>query len=110
MGRLAVTDLQCGMRVVCVNADPRAFNPNSTDWRPGEAPEEGSVYTVTRVYIAQDQARVWLAELQRAPIAFEVYGGIAGYAAERFRPLVQPKTDISVLTALLTPKHEMEPV
>jgi hypothetical protein len=97
-------------KVVCVNADPRAFNPVSCDWKPGEAPVEGDIYTVTRVYVAADQLRLWLAELKRAPIAFDVYGGIAGYAAERFRPVVEPKTDISALTALLNPKHEMEPV
>lgn len=99
-----------GQKVVCINADPRAFNPVSTDWAPGEAPIEGDVYTVTRVYVAADQLRLWLRELKRAPIAFDVYGGIAGYAAERFRPLVISQTDIGVFTALLNPTPEMEPV
>ncbi|CAN7604850.1 hypothetical protein [Bosea sp. LjRoot237] len=103
-----------GQRVVCVNADPRALNPVSRDWYPGEEPVEGEIYTIKRCFRAHGLALVWLAEICRAPIAFEIYDGLTGYAAVRFRPLVERKTSIEIFTNMLNPANqpqpEMEPV
>lgn len=100
-----------GQKVVCVNADPRAFNPVSCDWKPGEELVEGAIYTIRRAYVFNSLAIVQLDEICRAQIAFDVYGENAGYAAARFRPVVKRKTDISVFVAMLNQKHapELEP-
>lgn len=84
-----------GARVVCLNADPRAFDETVDGWEPGGAPVEGEVYTVTKVWPESDgHIAVSLAEIQRGPAARRV--GNEGYGAERFAPIRTINTDSQI--------------
>ena len=89
-----------GQKVVCVNATVS----NSFEFWGYDVPEVGRVYTVTGIipgaygkYLA-----VLLAEIRNGS---KHYPDI-GYRLDRFRPLVEHKTDISVFTEMLTPKRQ----
>lgn len=96
-----------GQKVVCVDAD------HTNDRRTQEL-DEGRVYTVERV--SGDEAGypappvhlrgagtvVWLAEIKTRPA---VKNPGCPFAASRFRPVVERKTDISELTAILNGKR-----
>jgi hypothetical protein len=97
-----------GQKVVCVDA---SSGNGTLCW--GEKSEtliEGNVYTIRRCFYT-DYARkgvpeliVWLDEIARSALSRHLWGQDAGYAARRFRPLIEKKTDISVFTSLL--KHK----
>lgn len=83
-----------GMKVVCV----------SDGWSLVAGPEaatevsKGDVLTVRGILDRGDKCFLHFYEV------------IHGYSAECFRPIVEPKTDISIFTAMLTPKKAKEPV
>ena len=79
-----------GQKVVCVNSEKRpGFGKFS-----GDVPQKGTIYTVS-AYVENGtygDPSVWLVEIKN----HNGYGrGDIGYWAERFRPLVSTKTDIS---------------
>lgn len=84
-----------GQPVVCIDGMweyvdfvPSAANPN---------PKLGEVYTVSAIVPFRDGIYI-------SVIGLEDY-----YEQEAFRPLVTRKTDISIFTAMLTPKTEQVP-
>lgn len=80
-----------GQKIICINASPFAFGwPNP--WAVGEELTDGTIYTV----LAVDGDAIQIMEIKR-PFRW-------GYAASRFRPIVERKTDISIFTRMLTPK------
>lgn len=98
---MSFRDWQVGDRVVCVNAGN--IGPGASDgvWLPGEALEEGRVYTIRRVYIFEGDTNVWLNEVARSTLARLEHGPDVGYGAERFRKVEPRKTSISVFTRFL---------
>lgn len=79
-----------GQRVVCVDdrnrgtkADPRLVR--------------GGIYHIARV--TAEGRGVWVEELPEHP-------SYLGYHADRFRPIIERKTDISVFTAILNPSTQ----
>lgn len=81
---------QVGQKVVCV--DPGFFTAFLT---------RGAIYTVSSVSVEWGEDWIGCAE---------TYGGKEGWRARRFRPLDEHKTDISIFTAMLTPKKKRAPV
>lgn len=90
---------QVGDKVVCVDDKVGRFrNPREmySDGLDGLA--LGHIYTVRRVGpcpqpVHGGMLSLWLTEIERPPNAY----GEPGYAAARFRPVVERKTDISLL-------------
>jgi hypothetical protein len=87
--------LRPGMVVECINASD--FEPVA--WR-GDTPVLGAKYTITGVHIFKNETHLVLAEIRNC--SFNEYSDV-GYRAIRFRPIVERKTDISILKALLIP-------
>lgn len=77
-----------GQKVVCVDDEPRFPWPTSRVKR-------GKVYTVTHIF--SDWLSVEVAEAEA--------WGKTGFWRDRFRPIVETKTDISIFTAMLTGKR-----
>ena len=89
-----------GQKVVCVDS---AAYPDRNGWRD-DSPTAGTVYTVSGFYTSpvDGSGCITLVELKRNPIV--ISRGVRGYRAFRFRPV--KTTDISALTALLSPSPE----
>jgi hypothetical protein len=87
-----------GQKVVCVDASGRR------PWWDDEAPIEGRVYTIARIFFDIDCEVLEFVELKRCQRSRGWHGCDIGYDARRFRPIVERKTDISVFTKMLTPK------
>lgn len=101
-----------GQKVVCID-DSGHINANGRrgTWEDGDAPKVGAIYTVRRSFTNEDgDAILWLDEIRRGPIARKEWGDDVGYGADRFRPVVERKTDISVFTAMLNPSKTREHV
>lgn len=83
-----------GQRVVCVDDSP----VEGRIWYDGK-PQISAVYTIVGIeYGRYGPYQTFLfAELSRQ--------SGRGYAAWRFRPVIERKTDISILTALLNPAN-----
>lgn len=79
---------RAGQKVVCVDAVPRYPEDKTTFL------EEGAVYTVVSTFETWAGDGVTLNE-------FSVVDGKRGWHADRFRPAVERKTDISVFKAML---------
>lgn len=75
-----------GMKVVCVD--------DSDSWRGPTSVRKGIIYTIRALRMAPDgECGVELIEVKsRAPF---------GFFQDRFRPIVERKTDISVFTEIL---------
>jgi hypothetical protein len=94
-------DWHVGMKVVCVDAstrnyDPPRFRSLGTDL---SGIEEGRIYTVREILDFYGMVGVRLQGIIRplSRLGLEV-----PYAAARFRPVQTRKTDISVFEAMLT--------
>lgn len=85
-----------GQRVICVRAPICELR-----WPWTAYPVEGQVYTIREVMLSS----VLLAEIVSA-IGRSGYEG--AFDANRFRPIVEKKTDISIFTAMLSPKKARE--
>lgn len=98
-----MTMFHVGMKVVCVDAGPaERLGSIGNCWTGDEAPIEGKVYTVRRVFNDIEGALVvWLDEIKRSQRAIGLYGDQIGYSARRFRPVVERKTSISIFTEIL---------
>jgi hypothetical protein len=82
-----------GQKVVCVDDGPSAFGGEPTNVK------KGCVYTISYFGLDADWPCVLLAELN--PPGFKAW-----YNAQRFRPVVERKTDISIFTAMLNPSRK----
>lgn len=80
-----------GQKVVCVDDKPR------DDWRPTFL-KKGSIYTITWVYCVPAGSGVLLYEVENP------YPDRLGWYSDRFRPIEERKTDITVFQKMLTPK------
>lgn len=84
-------------RVICIDAGP------SDSWRKwlADAPVVGQVYTVASLsHLAGWGAALVLVEIKNQRV-FNY-----AYAARRFRPAVERKTDISIFTSMLHPSPQ----
>ena len=86
-----------GQKVVCINSENR---PGKV-WIWDDAPTEGKVYTISALSFERGERVVELIELPRHPES-----KLRGYAAFRFRPIVERKTDIAIFTKLLAPTKQ----
>lgn len=96
-----------GQKVVCVDNNPHP----GRGWPKGECPSKGVIYTIKDMWIDfKESVEVFeFVELNR-PISSIMFGYKSGYAASRFRPVVERKTDISIFTAILNPAKTKERV
>jgi hypothetical protein len=92
-----------GMKVVCINAgvigDPIA---DKAEWEASERIFEGRIYTIARVLIDYKGVCILhLFEVRRSLNSRLDHGSDVGYYAGRFRPIVEPKTDIGFAHEIL---------
>lgn len=71
-------------------------------WHPYASPQIGAIYTIANMYTSS-QGFLNL-ELVEFPSPATKHWA-AGFRAERFRPVVERKTDISTFTKMLTRKR-----
>jgi hypothetical protein len=90
-----------GQKVVCIDAKPRG----DYKWEPGEELEKDKVYTIFKVH--ESPWGFLILELMELSRGFDTkfYFQLYGYNADRFRPLVDTKTDISIFDEVLNPKQ-----
>mgnify|MGYP003496429940 CR=1 FL=1 len=88
-----------GQKVVCVDDSQ---TPGCV-WK-ADKPRKGSVYSVTEVGIhpLYGHLQLGFSEIKNSPLKY------GRYAARRFRPVVERKTDISIFTAMLNPAKAKE--
>jgi hypothetical protein len=93
-----------GHKVTMKNAEP---------WEDGDeaAPVFGVVYTIRAVDIEDNGVYLRFTEVRNDPGQYANAFGEVNWDAEEFRPLIDRKTDISTLTALLDPANhkQLEP-
>jgi hypothetical protein len=89
-----------GQKVVCVNDGESPHTPGKKFTRT-EAVFKGEIYTITSVHNFRGHMCFWLLEVSRSRAAKDFYGEMVGYGAWRFRPAVEPKTDISALREIV---------
>jgi len=88
-----------GQKVVCVDA----YSPPGTYWLDEEKITEGGIYTIKSIFPDfRGKIVVSLNETFR-PI---IDGQLRGYRFDRFRPLVERKTDISIFKKMLNKQAE----
>lgn len=99
------TSWHCGMRVVCVDSEWTVVGTNRKELK------DGSVYTISWIGTCPEEGIVCirLQEVTRRCDTAEDrrYWGLYGevpFRASRFRPVQTRQTDISVFTAMLSPK------
>jgi hypothetical protein len=101
-----------GQKVVCVDDSQTDYVgiPESKWIKDLNGLTLGAVYTIRRIGYEEIWARdvlcLWLDEIIRPVDRGSTYE--PGYAATRFRPAVQRKTDISIFKKLLAPKRQRE--
>lgn len=79
-----------GQKVVCVNATDGYGSLYGAGYTHGL--REGAIYTISKI---TDETFVSVAEIK-----------VGGWRADRFRPIVEKKTDISIFTAMLKTKKQ----
>src|SRR5690349_16331156 len=94
-----------GQKVVCVDASVEGYGHGRLD-HPHRL-HEGEIYVVRKVGFSpqfgeDDILVLWLEGVTR----INMFEQDVGYAAARFRHLVERKTDISIFTDMLKPKTE----
>lgn len=91
-----------GQKVVCIRGADR-----SSVTRDGWAPKTGGIYTIRGIY--DGPIRVDLNFEEYVHHEFHDDGAEIGWNSERFRPIVERKTDISIFKAMLTPSKQRVP-
>jgi hypothetical protein len=103
-----------GQKVVCVDDDPNRDSlmvPRHLLIKNLDGLRRAEIYTIRamafeRAHNGSQVLCVWLKEIVRPIEGADTEE--PGYAVERFRPLVERKTDISIFKKLLAPKHTRE--
>lgn len=93
-----------GQKVVCVDDDPRDLaGRNVATLRPSiQWPVKGHVYTIEAKAVHWNMPVLKLIEIKNGPGREKGrHINEIGFAAARFRPVVERKTDISVFKAML---------
>lgn len=90
-------------KVVCVNAKPspicRITGVSNLS--------KGAIYTIRDIEVWEGVECVRLVEIVERPYHFIDRGWLEpSWRANRFRPVVSRKTDISIFTAMLTPSKQ----
>ena len=88
---------QVGQKVECIDA-----SGDGLWWE--DIPIQGEIYTVVGIELLDLGLGLVLREIKNAPIFHYAYSAL------RFRPIVERKTDISALKALLNPANHREMV
>lgn len=92
-----------GQKVVCIYHRPEHMRRADAIY-----PEKGGVYTVRGHCPGTDgKERIYLCEIVNVPMQCKLGTLEWGYLASAFRPAVERKTDISIFTAMLTPKRKV---
>lgn len=99
-----MSNFRVGQKVVCVRSWENLYGHKNIS-----GPLEGEIYTIREIgFIHPDRPdilTVRLAEIVNSELDSEEYGKWEpSFAAYRFRPLVERKTDISCFTKLLKTK------
>lgn len=81
-----------GQKVTLIEDDPWWYVIR-TDTEVFDGPQYGAVYEIAEIKLCDER-----------PFLFFHQWPKKGWDAEEFRPVVEPKTDISIFTAMLTPK------
>ena len=104
-----------GQKVVCIDdGSDEKYNIPREDmeyWGDLDGLTRGHVYTVRALGAWGEYAtgNVWLVEIVRPlDCDYSLQFGEAPFAAARFRPVVERKTDISIFTAMLNTKNQDE--
>lgn len=84
-----------GQKIVCVDDGPSKWSGMC-----GKSVKRGRIYTVLRMMDYHDGAGERLYLIEAAPS-----GCHDGFNPDRFRPIVEKKTDISLFTAMLKEKQ-----
>ena len=97
-----------GMKVCCVDADPRP----GYRWVRGEKLTLNATYTIAAFLVDDEGDEILhLAEIARSRKARREWSDEnLGYAASRFRPVVERKTDISVFREILRKASKKQPL
>ncbi|MEO6382006.1 MAG: hypothetical protein ABIO35_08410 [Nitrobacter sp.] len=88
-------------KVVCV--DDQDFICPDND---AAAPKRGVIYTIRTIYSDyRNKPLVHLDEIRNEPRKWLTGHHEGGFFAQRFRPVIERKTDISIFTEMLTDKR-----
>lgn len=96
-----------GQRVVCVDDDWSDLNARRLYEAPNR-PIKGQIYIVRALHYEIDSRKtILLAEIINPPFEYRQPWGTTepGFFIGRFRPLIERKTNISALQALLNPAN-----
>lgn len=95
-----------GQKVVCVRVSEAVRIRGEEGY---QIPREGSVYTIRSMVVSgEDNLCIRLHELHNPPRIYREGFVEGAFRAENFRPVIERKTDISALTALLNPANNRE--
>lgn len=99
-----------GQKVVCVNTDMLPNRPDWAKWHDLDGLTKDQVYTVREIMPGYQNCWndgpldcIRVEEIRRSS---RKSGHEVPFACFRFRPLEEQKTDISIFTAMLTPKKK----
>jgi hypothetical protein len=87
-----------GQKVVCITAPRKNGN-----WSGLHPSVKGRIYTVRETYTSPYNGKLSLRFEEHINPICPCWDIECGYTAERFRPIVERKTDISIFTAMLRP-------
>ncbi len=80
-----------------------------------QLPVQGEIYVVRKVFMErfmhdpEDRPALLLVEIVNQPRSWASHGfHEAGFQADKFRPLVERRTDISIFRKMLAPKRATE--
>ncbi len=91
-----------GQKVECINGD-RANYHAEYDY---VLPAKGQIYTIREITLSHRGNQYFrVNEIHQRPYVFAEGTIEPWFAALRFRPVVERKTDISTFTRMLTPEH-----
>jgi len=98
-----------GQKVVCVDDAPKFVDQYPYRRKLPISVKKGEIYTISGVVLTPaGKIGVYLLEVKSAYPPFKD-GMERTFLPERFRPVVERKTDISIFTAMLNPsKQEIE--
>ena len=101
-----------GQKVVCID------NDDHPEWQTAEARtckeqvsywlERGNIYVIRKI-VSRKNLTIWLRGINRRRTdRGDQEWRDTGFMAERFRPLVERKTDIAIFKKLVAPKRQRE--
>ena len=108
-----MSNFHVGQKVVLIDDTTHSHGIDRSISRTvgADVPKKGEVYTVRFIAIETDTGRelLLLNEINNAAASRRLgYAKELGFAASRFRPVVERKTDISIFRAMLNPSKQKE--